>query len=169
MRTVGLHISPAMTTRMDLFVLATLSLGAAAIHFSVIGEHFAEYFLFGVFFSIIGWFEALWAVAFVFRPTQRLAGAGLVVNAATVMIWAWAHLVGLPFGPDPGQVEPTTITDLMATLFEIVLIVGLIPSLIRGGDIEPATPPRAAAFAVMIAAIAFGTTVALAQPPAMGG
>jgi hypothetical protein len=169
MRTIGVHNPHVMATRMDLFALATLSLGAAAIHFSVIGEHFAEYFLFGVFFSIIGWFEALWAVAFVFRPTQRLAGAGLAVNAATVMIWAWAHLVGLPFGPDPGQVEPTTITDLMATLFEIVLVVGLVPTLVRRSRTETATPARAAAFGVLIAAVAFGTTVALAYAPSMAG
>jgi hypothetical protein len=169
MLTTGTDTPPAITARMDLFALASLSLGAAAIHFSVIGEHFAVYVLFGVFFTIIAWFEALWALAYVVRPTRRLAGVGFVVNAATVLVWGWAHLVGLPFGPDPGNVEPTTITDLMATLFEIVLVVGLVPPLIKSRGSEAATPGRAAAFAVMIAAIAFGTTVALAQPPSMGG
>jgi hypothetical protein len=168
MLTTGIRTLPVITARMNLFALATLSLGAAAIHYSVIGEHFAEYVLFGVFFSIIGWFEALWALAYVVQPTQRLAGVAFVVNAATVLIWGWAHLVGLPFGPDPGHVEPTTITDLMATLFEILLVVGLVPPLIRRGGTEAATPARAAAFALLIAAIAFGTTVALAQPPSMG-
>ena len=37
----GVRASPVGTTRMDLFALATLSLGAAAIHFAVIGEPFA--------------------------------------------------------------------------------------------------------------------------------
>ena len=35
--------------------LATLSMAAAAIHFAVMGEHFAEYLAFGVFFSVVAW------------------------------------------------------------------------------------------------------------------
>ena len=54
----GTLASSRMSMRLDLFALATLSIGAAAIHFAVIGEHFAEYVLFGVFFSVVGWFEA---------------------------------------------------------------------------------------------------------------
>lgn len=155
--------------RIDLFALATLSIGAAAIHFAVIGEHFAEYVLFGVFFALVGWFEALWALAYVVRPTRRLAGAALVVNGATVLIWGWAHLVGLPFGPHPGQVEPTTITDLMATLFEIVLVVGLVIGLVSERRSLVPSASRAAFCVVFIVAVALGTTLALAQPPSMGG
>lgn len=169
MLTTAMRASPVEAVRIDLFALATLSLGAAAIHFAVIGEHFAEYVLFGVFFALIGWFEVLWAIAYVMRPTRRLAGAAVVVNAATVLIWGWAHLIGLPFGPDPGHVEPTRTTDLMATLFEIVLVIGLASSLIRRPRSQALTPARAAVFAILIAAVAFGTTVALAQPPSMGG
>ena len=165
----GTLASPRATIRMDLFALVTLSIGAAAIHFAVIGEHFAEYVLFGVFFSVAGWFEALWALAYVVRPTRRLAGTALVVNGATVLIWGWAHLVGLPFGPDPGHVEPTSITDLMATLFEIVLVVGL--------AVRLKSPPRSLVpsawrdvfFVAVIVAVALGTTLALAQPHSMGG
>jgi hypothetical protein len=164
----GVRASPVVTTRMDLFALATLSLGAAAIHFAVIGEHFAEYVLFGVFFSTLGWFEALWALAYVVRPTRWVAGAAFVVNAATLLIWGWAHLVGLPFGPNPGHVEPTTITDLMATLFEVVLVIGLVSRLISRSRSQVLTPARFALFAVLIAAVAVGTTVALARPPLMG-
>ncbi|MBA2382834.1 MAG: hypothetical protein H0V73_12055 [Chloroflexi bacterium] len=165
----GTVAPPRATMRIDLFALATLSFGAAAIHFAVIGEHFAEYALFGVFFSVVGWFEALWALAYVVHPTQRLAGAAFVVNVATVLIWGWAHLVGLPFGPDPGQVEPTTITDLMATLFEIVLVGGLVIVLTRQPPSVVPSAWRAAFLAALIVAVALGTTLALAQPPSMGG
>ena len=78
MLTTAMRASPVEAIRIDLFALSTLSLGAAAIHFAVIGEHIAEYALFGVFFALIGWFEALWAIAYVMRPTRRLAGAAIV-------------------------------------------------------------------------------------------
>lgn len=168
MTVTGTLASPKVTMRIDLFALATLSMGGAAIHFAVIGEHFAEYFLFGVFFSVVAWFEALWALTYVVRPTRRLGATAFVVNGATALIWSWAHLVGLPFGPDPGQVEPTTITDLTATLFEIVLVIALLVSLSAKPRSRVPRPWRAAFFAALIVAVALGTTLALAQPPSMG-
>src|SRR5207245_10697180 len=78
-----------------------------------------------------GWVQALWAVAYVSRPMAWLAVRGLVANAATVVTWAWAHLMGLPFGPEPGHLEPTTLTDVMATLFEVALVAWLLAALMR--------------------------------------
>ncbi|MEO7663511.1 MAG: hypothetical protein ABIV26_00160, partial [Candidatus Limnocylindrales bacterium] len=99
--------------------LATLSMGAAAIHFAVISEHLSESILFGVFFAVLASLEALWALGYLIRPGRVLALGALAGNAATVALWAWAHLLGLPFGPQAGHLEPTTITDLMATAFEV--------------------------------------------------
>jgi hypothetical protein len=166
--TTWMRTSPLGSARIDPFALATLSLGAAAIHFAVIGEHFSEYVAFGIFFSVIAWFEALWAVAYVTHPTRQLAVAALVVNAATVMIWGWAHLFGLPFGPEPGQVEPTGIVDLMATLFEVLLVGGL-ASVILGNARPVSTLDRAPIMIALIAVVVGGTTVALAQQVVMGG
>src|SRR5919108_4172099 len=121
--------STAVSIRLEAILIATLSLGAAAIHFGVISEHYAEYPIFGAFFSLIGWFQALWAIAYVVRPNAWLAVVAILANGLTVGIWAWAHLLGLPIGPDPGRVEPTTITDLMATIFEALIVLGLIIAL----------------------------------------
>jgi hypothetical protein len=43
--------------------LAALSAGAAAIHFAVVFEHFSEYVLYGVFFLIISWAQAIRAIS----------------------------------------------------------------------------------------------------------
>lgn len=165
----------AATTRLELIALAALSLGAAAIHFGVIAEHYAEYPLFGAFFSLVGWFQALWAIAYVIRPAWWLTVIAVAANAVTVLVWIWAHVVGLPFGPDPGALEPTTITDLMATLFELLLIGGLV-ALVGGRAALPGraasqlaerrrpTTVAVAATAVLVASVIIGTTVALAQP-----
>ena len=162
----------AATIRLEPLALAALSLGAAAIHFAVITEHFAEYFLFGAFFSLIGWFQALWAVAYVIRPARWLIAFALLVNAATVLLWVWAHLIGLTFGPDPGRLEPTAMTDLMATAFEVVLVAWLVAVVrhpTRGNDmgLQPTRgdPIRIVVVIALVVAVAFGTTVALAQPP----
>src|SRR6202050_1411579 len=50
--------------------LAALSAGAAAIHFAVVFEHFAEYALYGVFFLVISWAQVIWPVVLFLRPSR---------------------------------------------------------------------------------------------------
>ena len=51
--------TPATARPYLLVGLAALSVGAAAIHFAVVFEHFNEYVLYGVFFLIISWAQAI--------------------------------------------------------------------------------------------------------------
>jgi hypothetical protein len=164
----GANWFAAATSRLEPIALAALSLGAAAIHFGVITEHYAEFALFGAFFSLIGWFQALWSVAYVMRPVLWLAVVAIVANSATILVWAWAHLVGLPFGPDPGKVEPTKVTDLMATLFELLLVGGLVwlswaRATARDRELRRRSRLTAVVVLILVITVAVGTTVALAQ------
>jgi hypothetical protein len=105
---------------------AALSVGAAAIHFAVIGEHFAEWWAFGLAFAVLGWFQVVWPFAYLERPTMNLAWLAIGVNLATVLVWAWSRTAGLPVGPEPGMPEAVGAPDLVATAFEVVLVLGLI-------------------------------------------
>jgi hypothetical protein len=80
-------------------VLALLSLAAAAIHFAVMGEHFAEYAAYGVFFSGVAWLQTVWAVGVMVAPTKRLLVAGLAGNALVVLVWIVSRTAGLPIAP----------------------------------------------------------------------
>jgi hypothetical protein len=53
--------------------LAALSVGAAAIHFAVIFEHFGESMLYGVFFLVIAWAQLIWAALVLWWRRGRLA------------------------------------------------------------------------------------------------
>jgi hypothetical protein len=64
-------------------VRATLSLlsgSSAAIHFAVIGGHFDEYWVFGVFFLVIARFQAAWAVLIVAYPSRPMLLIGAIVD-----------------------------------------------------------------------------------------
>ena len=50
--------------------LAALSVGAAAIHFAVVFEHFTEDTLYGVFFLVIAWAQVIWPVVLLWRPSR---------------------------------------------------------------------------------------------------
>jgi len=112
--------------------LATLSMAAAAIHFAVMGEHFAEYAALGVFFSVVAWLQASWAVGVTVLPTKRLLLAGLVGNALVVAVWLFSRTTGLPIGPEPGAPEPAAFVDVLSTILEVAIVAGTAVLLLRG-------------------------------------
>ena len=104
--------------------LAALSVGAAAIHFAVMFSHFSEYVLYGVFFLIISWAQAIWAAVVLWRPSKLWLWLGIAGNAAIVAIYFASRLTGLPFGPDKHHTEAFGSIDLVSVILEVALIAG---------------------------------------------
>jgi len=145
--------------------LASLSVGAAAIHFAVVFEHFAEYALYGAFFLVISWAQLIWPVVLLWRPSRLWLWLGIAGNAVIIAVYAASRTVGLPFGPDLHSPESVGALDVMSCVLEFGLIVGCAallwrPSLAdrpaaRGGAVARA----AALVAVPVAVIAATTAV----------
>jgi hypothetical protein len=112
--------------------LAVMSLAAAGIHFAVTGEHFEEYMLFGVFFAIIAWFQALWALGVVITPSAWVLALGFMVNAQIAWVWLISRTVGLPIGPQPGVAEPAAFLDVLSTVIELSVAAVCAALLYRG-------------------------------------
>lgn len=113
---------------------AALSLAAALIHASVIVAHFQEYWLFGVFFVAAALFQLGWGVAAWSSPAdRRLLALGAGANLAIVLLWAVTRTVGLPIGPEPGEIEPAGLHDLFATADELAILLAAGLVLVAGG------------------------------------
>jgi hypothetical protein len=104
--------------------LAALSAGAAAIHFAVVFEHFSEYVLYGVFFLIIAWAQAIWAAVVLWRPSRPWLWLGIAGNAIILAVYLASRTTGLPFGPDNGHTEPFGALDVVSAILEFALIAG---------------------------------------------
>jgi hypothetical protein len=104
--------------------LALLSLAAGAIHASVSAEHFREAFVFGAFFLAASTAQAGWAVLVVARPNRTVLVAGVVGNAAVIILWMLTRTVGVPIGPEPWQPEAVGRLDVISTLLELALVIG---------------------------------------------
>jgi hypothetical protein len=101
-----------------------LSIAASMIHASVIVPHFREYWLFGAFFVVAAVFQLVWGlVAWNRRDDRRLLTLGAVANLAIVLLWIATRTAGLPIGPEPGEVEPAGLHDLLATGDEVAIAV----------------------------------------------
>ena len=109
-------------------IAAGLSLGAAAIHFAVVQEHFEEWFLFGLAFVGLAWFQAIWSSVYLLRRTRTVAWVGIAVNAATIGLWVMSRTVGLPIGPEAWEPEAIGALDLVSTIFELLLVGVLLPT-----------------------------------------
>src|SRR5260370_16954594 len=81
--------------------LAALSAGAAAIHFAVVFEHFSEYVLYGVFFLIIAWSQAIWAAVVLWRPSRPWLWLGIARNAIILAASPPSPPPPPPFAPAP--------------------------------------------------------------------
>jgi hypothetical protein len=142
------------------FTVAVASAEAATIHFAVIGQHFAEFFLFGVFFVVVALAQLVWVVAVVCNSTRRVYLVGAVGNALIAVTWIISRTTGLPFGPQAGEPEPLGIADAVSTAFELAIVVGSL-LLLRGLG-RRLVEVRFARPAVAIAAIVL-TTLSLAS------
>ncbi len=144
--------------------LILLSAGAAAIHFAVIGDHFAEYWVYGMFFAVAAWLQILWAIALASKGSRRLLFSGVLGNTIIVAVWVISRTSGLPVGPQSGTRETVNFTDFLATSFEALIVVGSV--VLLGGSAER---PRVGARTVMVTTVATAlivvplTTVAIAS------
>ncbi len=110
--------------------LPVLSVGAAAIHVSVIREHLEEYWPFSLFFVVVAVLQAAWAVLVLVRPSPRILLAGAVGSALLALTWLASRTTGLPIGPDRGTPDPVGLADSLATVCEL-LAVAVVAALLR--------------------------------------
>ena len=142
------------------FAVAVASAGAAAIHFAVIDQHVAEYWLFGLFFVVVALAQLAWVVAVVSNPTHMVYVVGALGNALIAVTWVISRTAGLPFGPDAGEPEPVGIADVVSTAFEVGVVVGTL-LLLRGLELRRSWEMKFVRPVLAIVAIAI-TTLALA-------
>lgn len=106
-----------------MLVAAALSAVAALIHVAVCPEHFREGFIYGVFFAASAGCQLGWAALVSARYSRWLAPAGLTGNASIVLLWMVTRTVGIPLGPEAGEVERFGVLDLLCGACEIGVVV----------------------------------------------
>ena len=112
-------------------LLVVLSAMTGLIHAKALFDHASHYWLFGVFFGVLAYAQVLWAFLVYRRPAERRwLKPAAVVSLAIVGVWIVTRSVGLPFGPWAGRPEPLAVTDITASLNELILA-GVIFAMLR--------------------------------------
>ena len=117
-------LTPGNAARYTAAALLTL---AAAIHFAVMPEHFAEGLPFGTFMLTTAICQLAAAVLVVLRPSRLVTQAAILGNLVILAIFGIAYTVGLPVvGDGP---EMLTVMGITATVAEALLVLVLAPFL----------------------------------------
>src|SRR3954447_15063243 len=132
---------------------------AGAIHASVVGSHYREWILEGLFFVALALIEALVAVAVAARPGRAIYRAAIALSLATVALWTVSRTLGVPVGPQPWVPEPVGRADAIATLLELTTATVLAPLVL------PAPGRAMTAVAVAVVSVAAAALTAFALAP----
>ena len=115
------------------------SLGAGLVHLAVVQEHLDEWWLYGVFFAVLGAAQLLWAMAALARDEAPFPRTVALANVAVVLLWLVTRTTGLPVGPEPWEAEAFGRADVLATVLELV-VVALLVALPRLAATEQPVP-----------------------------
>jgi hypothetical protein len=164
----GVRTRPTTVRPYLLGGLAALSVGAAAIHFAVVFEHFAEYTLYGSFFLVISWAQMIWPAVLLWRPSRLWLWLGIAGNAVVIAVYVASRTVGLPFGPDLRHAESVGALDVVSCVLEFGLIVGCAAVLWRPSLMDRPVARRGAvarvATLVAVPAAVIAVTTAVMTP-----
>jgi hypothetical protein len=162
----GARVDAALVVR---GLVAACAFGAAAIHFGFAPDHFGESRFHGAFFFLAGWAQLAFGLAVLVKPSRPVLRTGILLNVAIVVLWVVSRVAGMPFGDDPWVAEAVTFPDTLATVLEVLAIVGSYV-LLTGGP-ERRAMPRAAAVVggIGVALALVGLTTASVAPALSGG
>jgi hypothetical protein len=149
-------------------LVALAGAGAAGVHFVVMPEHFEEATIYGLFFLFAATSQLLYSAWLLVRPSRSLLAVGAVGNIVIVGLWLVTRLVGIPLGPGAGTTEEFGGLDLLATGFELTVVIGAIILIRRRLPIPSALRPMTWSPVIWTlapaAVLAVGVTAFVAPP-----
>jgi len=111
---------------------AAALLGSAAVHSTVVGEHYGAWPLAGIFFLTLQLVETMLALAVIFSWSFSTAAAVVVSSVGTVVVWLVSRVAGMPFGPAEFRLpEAIGAADLACCVLELAAAALVIPWALR--------------------------------------
>lgn len=132
------HTNSIQREQFLLHLAGSLSLTTALIHAMVMPEHFREWWGYGWFFFVvtlaqticgtglvlrawnigpIGAFEYIWE-----HHARTFYVAGILGNIAIVVLYGITRTVGMPLGPEAGEIEQFSTLSITSKVLEVALV-----------------------------------------------
>lgn len=112
--------TPAQTV---LVLTAGLAFVGGLIHVGAAVDHYEEFPLYTLAFSVIALLQVSWAWLLVRGPSRAILLAGALMQLGIVALWVVSRTAGVPIAPKAWTPEEVGIADLVATLGELVTVI----------------------------------------------
>ena len=122
---------PELPPSSALRVAAFASVVAAGIHVAVAPEHFREAALYGAFFVVAAACQLVGAATLLVLRSRLLTSLVAGGNALVVVLWLVTRVVGIPVGPQAGEIERVQLLDVSASTAETAVVVCCVLALRR--------------------------------------
>jgi hypothetical protein len=96
---------------------------SGSVHLFVTGEHFRESALYGSFFLVLAVLQLAWAAWLMVRPSRAWLSAGAAASVLVVLLWLATRTVGIPIGPEAGELEEFGALDVVASAAEVAVAI----------------------------------------------
>jgi hypothetical protein len=152
------------STGLTTVTAASLLAAVGVVHLVMTPSHIGEWVAEGLAFALLGWVQLGLAAALAMRPSRRVLGSTLLINAAAVALWVVSRTSGFPVGPHANQREAVTLVDGATAAAEAVVIVLALVLAVRP-LMTGRLAVRRSAYVVPLAVLGL-TTALLASPGA---
>ena len=150
------------------YCVAGLMLGAAGIHFAMMGEHAGVSWTHGLFFAGVAWLQVALAAAIVLRTSRGVVLACIAINAATIGVWVLTRTVGIAIGSD-GTPEAWGTVDIVCATFEGLAIISSALLLTKRFARRPVSAEVGGATAAFIGLVVIAITTFVFSPAFASG
>jgi hypothetical protein len=139
----GTDRRPVEYTRREvvLRLAAGLAVTCALIHVGAAVDHYREFPLYTLVFSVLALAQLTWAALLVWRPTRLWLSLGCALQLGIVVLWIFSRTTGVPIAPTAWAPEQIGVADLVETVCELATVVAVAGVLLSGRS------PRARRFA----------------------
>jgi hypothetical protein len=105
-------------------LIAGVSFVAGLIHVAASIDHAREFLLYTLVFAMLAAFQIAWAIAVTRRCSRPVLIGAVAFNLAIIGLWVASRTVGVPIAPHPWVPEAVGAADVLATVAEIVIVIG---------------------------------------------
>jgi hypothetical protein len=122
-----------------LLALTWGSVQAGLIHFAVVPQHFEEFWLYGLFFIVVGLAQIASVSLVIKLPLRPVLVVIALGNLAVAVVWAVTRTYGAVVGPDATKPARAGFGDIVSTVLEVVVSVAALmlvarPDRFRGSE-----------------------------------
>jgi hypothetical protein len=109
-----------------LLLIAAVAVTGGLIHIGAAVDHFNEFPLYTLVFSLLACTQIGWAAILVRRPCDRVLRFGCAFNVAVIALWIASRTIGVPIAPRAWVPENVGVADLIETVGETVTVIALL-------------------------------------------